>query len=228
MAEQPTKIADLYSKISQLADQEAKEMARIVGTIVPVLAWLNEPVVLRPASLGGEFLEFRSVTLETGAVLVMTDLQGRVSSKPLAEFRLDECLTILNEAFPELQRMTANKRRAGQVRPLLTLKVVLGGSHLIVDRRSYRLLIANSGGDCKGLRVSVKLPKGATRPSRPCDIGREKKAEVDLGVFHEVAGTGRLELQIECKDVDGRDLLGGESISIEGLDWQEALLRRKN
>jgi hypothetical protein len=225
---QPVKIADLFSKCSDLADQEEKGMGRIVSTILPVLAWLNEPVVLRPGSLGGPFLEFRSVTLETGAIVVMTDPGGRVASRQLSEFRTAECLAILNESFPELQRMTANKRRAGEVKPLLSLKLALGGSHLIVDMRSYRLSVSNSGGDCVGLRVSALLPGGRSKPTRPCDVGRGKKAEFDLGVLKEVAGLERLELQIDCRDVDGRELRAEEFLPLGGADWQEVQLRRKN
>lgn len=224
---QPTQLADLYSKASELAARQEREMARIVSSVVPVLAWLNEPVVLRPGSLGDSFQGLRSVTLETGAMVVMTDHQGKVTSQELASFKTEDCLAILNDAFPELQRMAANKRRAGLVKPQLSLKIVLGGSRLIVDRRSYRLVVSNSGGDCLGLRVSVHLPRGA-KPSRPCDVVRGKEAEVDLGVFEEVVGRERLELHLECKDLDGRELTAEESVPIEGSQRQEAILRRKN
>lgn len=228
MAAQPVKIADLFSKCSQLAVQEEREMDKIVGTILPMLAWLNEPVVLRPKSLGGVFQGLRSVTLETGAMVVMTDPEGGVSSEQLAKFPTQECLAILHESFPELQRMVANRRRAGQVKPLLSLKIVLGGSHLIVDKRSYRVLVSNAGGDCMGLKVSAQLPEGWTKSSRPCDVSRGKEAEVDLGVFKEVGKVERLELEVDCRDVDGRELRGEEWVHLGGADWQEAVLRRKN
>ncbi len=228
MAEQPVKIADLFSKASELAAQEEKEMDRIVGTMLPVLAWLNEPVVLRPKSLGAPFQEFRSVTLETGAIVVMTDLEGKVSSRQLSKFRTGECLAILHDSYPELQRMAANKKRAGQVKPVLSLKIVLGGSRFFVDRRSYRLVVSNMGGDCQGMHVSTQLPGGKAKASRPCDVGRGMKVEVELGVPKEVGGSELLELQIECKDVDGRELVGNESVRLDGASWQEATLRRKN
>lgn len=227
-AQQPAKIADLFCKCSELAAQEKKEMGRIVGTVIPMLAWLNEPVVLRPESLGGAFREFRSVTLETGATVTMTDLDGRVSSKELAMFRTEECLAILHDSFPELQRMVANKRRAGEVKPALSLKVVVGGAHFIVDLRSYRLAVANAGGDCIGMRVSTRLPGGRSKSSRPCDVSRGHEAEVDLGVYKEVGDLKRLELQIDCEDVDGCKLHGEESVPVDGASWQEAALRRKN
>jgi hypothetical protein len=227
-AEQQPKIAELYSKCSQLADRQEEETAKIVGTILPVLAWLNEPVVLRPASLGGAFAEFRSVTLETGAMVVMTDPEGRVSSNQLAEFKTEECLAVLNGAFPELQRMVANKRRAAQVRPLLSLKATLGGSHLIVDMRSYRLSVWNAGGDCVGLRVSVRLPGGRARASKPCDVPRGREAVFDLGVYKEVSGAGRLDLELACRDVDGRELTCEESVGTQGEERVEATLKRKN
>lgn len=228
MADQPTKVADLFSKVSQLAAQEEKEMAKIASTILPMLAWLNEPVVLRPESLGGAFSKFRSVTLETGAMVMMTDPEGKVSSKQLSKFRTEECLAILHDSFPELQRLIANKKRAAEVKPALSVKVIIGGPHFIVDMRSYRLLVSNSGGECKGMSVSTKLPEGVTKPSKPCDVVRGQEAEVDLGVFKEVGGLKRIELQINCKDVDGRELCGDESVRLEGAKWQEAALRRKN
>ena len=142
-------------------------------------------------------------------MVVMTDPEGKVSSNQLASFRTQECLAILNGSYPELQRMVANKRRAGEVRPALSLTVAFGGPHFIVDMRSYRLNVSNSGGDCKGLRVSSQLPGGWTKASHPCDISRGQKAEVDLGVSKEVGGSERLELRIDCEDVDGRELLRG-------------------
>ena len=228
MAEKQVKIADLFSKCSELAAQEEKEMGRIVSTMLPMLAWLNEPVVLLPGSLGDAFREFRSVTLETGAMVIMTDFEGRVSSKQLGKFPTQQCLAILHDSFPELQRLVANKRRAGEVKPALSLKVLLGGPRFIVDMRSYRLMVKNTGGDCIGIRVSTQLPEGWTESSRPCDVGRGQKAEVDLRVSKEVGDLERLELQIDCKDVDGRQLRADESVRLDGPSWQEATLRRKN
>lgn len=227
VARQPTKLGELFSKSSQLAAQKEKEMARIVGTMLPVLAWLNEPVVLRPKSLGGSFSECRSVSLETGAVVFMTDHAGRVTSRPLAQFRTEECLAIFQDAYPELQRMAENKRRAVQIRPLLSLKVVLGGSRRIVDRRSYRVVVSNSGGDCRALRFSTSV-SGKAKLTKPCDLGRGTRAEVDLGLYSEVDGTGTLELRVECEDVDGRELFAEEALPYEGQRWHEATLRRKN
>jgi hypothetical protein len=227
-AEQKVRIADLFSKCSELAAQGERERTRIVGTMIPMLAWLNEPVVLRPESLGDAFRGFKSVTLETGATVMMTDPAGRVSSRELAKFRTEECLAILHDSFPELQRLVANKRRGGEVKPALALKVILGGSHFIVDKRSYRLMVSNTGGDCIGIRVSTQLSGGRSKPSRPCDVKRWEKAEVDLGVSKEVGEAGSLELQIDCKDVDGRELIGNESVPVDGDSWQEAVLRRKN
>ena len=224
---QHDKIADLYSKCSQIAAKEAKELSRIVGAIVPVLAWLGASVALRPRSLGGTFAELKSVSLESGAVVVMTDAGGRVSSRRLSEFKTHECLTILNEAYPELQRIAADKRREGKVRPVLSLKAIVGGGHLIFDTRSYRLAIANSGGDCVALRVSAQLPSGASKSSRPCDVDRGMRAEVDLGVFKELAGQERLEVQLDCKDVDGRELWAEEKVSLRAA-WTDIKLERKS
>jgi len=228
MAKQPVEIVDLFSKVSQLAAQEEKEMGRIVSTMIPVLAWLNEPVVLRPESLGGSFREFRSITLETGATVVTTDLEGRASSKQLSRFGTEECLAILHDSVPELQRLVANKRRAAEAQPVLSLKVSLRGRRFIVDTRSYRLMVSNTGGDCMGILISAKLPGGRTKASSPRDVSRGHQVEVDLGVFKEVGDLKRLELQIDCKDVDGRELQGDESVRLEGGSWQRATLRRKD
>jgi hypothetical protein len=229
MADQPVKIADLFTKISKLAAQEEKGMGRMVGTMLPVLAWLEEPVVLKPGSLGDAFRGYRSVTLEAGAKVVMTDLEGKVSTKELASFRTEECLAIIHESFPELQRLVAEKRRAGNVKPQLSLKIELGGPHFVVDRRSYRLKVSNTGGDCLGLRVAIRLAGLETKPHpRLCDVNRGEEAEVDLGVFKEVGTAPQLELRIDCKDMDGRKLSGDEWVSLDGASWQEATLRSKD
>jgi hypothetical protein len=227
MAEKPVTIADLFSKCSELAAQEEKEMSRIMSTILPVLAWLNGPVVLRPGSLGDAFSGFASVSLQPGATVVTTDLKGKVLARPLAKFRTKECLVIIREAFPELQRLVADKRRAAQVKPALSVKAAVGGSRFILDMRSYRLLVSNSGGDCLDLRISMQLSGDRTKACRPCDVNRGERVEVDLGVFKEVSTLERVKLQIDCKDVDGRELRGDETIRLDKDGWQEAALSDK-
>jgi hypothetical protein len=227
MEEKSVKIADLFSKVTQLAAQQEKEIGRLVSTMLPVLSYVDEPIVLRPESLGESFREVRSASIHSGAVVVTTDFQGKVWSKPLAKYPTADCLAILKDCFPELQRLVADKKRAAQVKPSLSMKVFLGGQRFIVDMRSYRLLVSNSGGDCRGLRVSVKLPGGATKLCKERDLGRGMRTEVDLGVFKEVGELERLELKVECKDVDGRVLQGGEPVPLNGTGLQELVLSRK-
>ena len=215
-AEQPAKLSDLFSKCSELAAEEERQMAKFVGAVIPVLGFLGEPVSLRPESLGGSFLGFRSVTLGDGAMVTMTDPEGRVSSRRLSAFRTEECLAILEESFPELQRLVSEKRRAGEARPELSLRVALGGKRFIVDMRSYRVAVANAGGDCLGVRFSTRLSGGRTKSSRPCDVRRGQEVEVDLGVAMEVAEAGRLEIEVECRDADGRELSGRGSVGVDG------------
>jgi hypothetical protein len=228
IAEQPAKIADLFSKCSQLADQQEKEMGRIVGTMLPVLAYLNEPITLRPGSLGGSFAELRSVSLQAGAVVVTTDFQGRVASRQLAKLETADCLAVLKDAFPELQRLVADKKRAASVRPIFSMKLVLGGQRFIVDTRSYRLLVSNSGGDCRGLRISAELADGRNKDYRERDLSRGGRIDVDLGVFKELEGAESLRLRFECEDVDGREFCGAESLRLDGERLQEAALSRKS
>jgi len=225
---EPVKMADLFSKCSQLAAQEEKEMSRIVGTMLPVLAYVEQPIMLSPASLGGSFSELRSVSLQAGAVIVTTDLQGNVASKPLVKLETGDCLAILKNAFPEIQRMVADKERVAVVRPILSMKIFLGGQRLIVDRRSYRLLVSNSGGDCRDLSIWAELADGRNKPFRERDLSRGGRVEVDLGLRNEVDSAESLRLQFECKDVDGREFCGTESLRLAGDRLQQALLTRKS
>jgi hypothetical protein len=225
--EKSVKIADLFSKVTELAALQEKEMGRLVSTMLPVLAFVDEPIVLRPGSLGDSFREVRSASIHSGAVVVTTDFQGKVWSKPLARYPTAQCLAILKDCFPELERLVADKRRAAQILPSLSMKVFLGGQRFIVDMRSYRLLVSNSGGDCRGLIVTVKLPGGGSRVCKERDLGRGVRTEVDLGVFKEVGKLESLELKVQCKDVDGRDLQGGEQVPLVGTALQEIVLSRK-
>jgi hypothetical protein len=226
LVEQP-KIADLYEKCSQLAAKEEKEMGRVMGTVFTILEWINEPVALRPKSLGGAFSRFRSVSLRADATVVTTDFEGKVTSKPLKEFRLGESLAILREAYPELQSLVAGKRGGAQVKPLLSMKALMGGARLL-GGRSYRVLVANSGGDCVDLEVSVRLPGGQRKISRPFDLKRGQEVEVDLGVFKEGVGSGeRLEIGIDCKDTLGHELQGDQTVPFDEPSWQEAALSGK-
>src|SRR2546427_6906857 len=158
---QQDQIADLFSKCSQLAAQEEKEMGKIMSTMLPVLEYLGEPVVLRPESLGEGLSDLKSVILQTNAVVMTTDVDGKVSSKPLAEFRTEECLAILRDSFPELLRLASEKRQAAQVvGPALSLKIAPGGARLALGTRGYHLVVSNSGGPCTDIVISSLLPGG--------------------------------------------------------------------
>jgi len=227
IAEQPARIADLFSKCSQLAAQEEKDISRVVGTMLPVLEYLDEPVALRPGSLGGSFAELRSVSLQPGAFVVTTDSQGKVASRPLANLNTGDCLAILKDAFREIQRMVADKERAGAATPMLSMKLSLVGQRFIVDRRSYHLLVSNSGGDCRGLRISAELTDGRNKAYPERDLSRGGRIEVDLGLHKEVDGAHCLRLLFECKDVDGREFCGAESLRLDGDRLQDAPLSSK-
>lgn len=222
-AERPTELSDLFSKCSQLAAEEEVHMGKFVGALLPVLEFLGEPVALVPESLGGPFLGLKSVTLGKGATVTMTDAEGNVSAKKLTAFRTEECLAILEDSFPELQRLVSDKRRAAEARPALSLQVALGGRRFILDMRSYRVVVANSGGDCKGVRFSTRLPGGRRKSSRPCDVGRGHEVEVDLGAAKEAAEAGRLDVEVECRDADGRELFGTGSLGVDGSPQVVAL-----
>jgi hypothetical protein len=220
-------MADLYSKCSQLAAQSEKEIGRIVNTMLPVLAYLNEPVVLKTESLGEAFRDFSSVSLQPGAIVVTKDKRGKVLSRPLAKFSTEECLAILHDSFPELQRLVADKRRAVQLKPTLSLKISVGGSHFILDMRSYRLIVSNAGGDCKELSVTSRYPGGPSPPTHPQDVGRGEEVEVDLGIFKELIGQEVLDIEFECKDADGRPMRGEQSVRLDGAGWEEARVASK-
>ena len=228
MAEQPVKLGDLFSKCSQLAAQQEKEMGRIVGTMLPLLAYLNEPIELSPEALGGSFLGLKSASLQPGALVVITHLDGSVASKPFSSFTTADCVAVLRESFPELQRKVTEKKRASQVRPLLSMKVVLGGQRLVLDTRGYRLVVSNAGGDCMGLGVSFELPDGKTRPFKPRDLSRGGRMELDIAGFKELDGAERLKFAFGCKDVDGREFSGEESLAVDGPSFQETPLTRKS
>lgn len=213
-------IADLFSKVREIADQEQREVSRITRTMLPVLAWLKAPVVLRPEALGEGFAGFRSVSLQAGAVVVTTDSQGRASSKPISAYPPRDCLAILREAFPELQRMVVDRRRGKEVRPVLEVKSMLKGSRRIVDMRSYLLILTNSGGDCHALRVSFDVD-GETRVSKPSDLGHGERVELDLGLgaSKAVKELDRLGIHVDCTDVDGRALQADAEVRLDSQKW---------
>jgi hypothetical protein len=222
MAETAVKLGDLFTKVSELSKLEDNKLGKIVSTIVPVLSWLNTPIVLHPESLGETFRDIREASLLTGAVVLMTDERGRGYSRTLAKFSVEDCLAILQDCFPELQRLVADKKRAGHIKPALSVKMILGGSKLLIDMRSYRLVISNSGGDCTDVRVSGSFSGGKKKTLGPVAVDKGHQAEVDLGVFKEVHNLDHLDLVIECKDADGRALKAEEPVRLDWEEWQPA------
>jgi hypothetical protein len=226
--EQAVELADLFSQMSELATQEEKELGRVMSTVVSVLAYVNEPIALRPRLLGESFREIKEASLRPGAVVVTTDLDGNVASTPLARFATSDCVAILRDSVPELQRLMHEKKRAILTRPTLSMKVHLSGTRLILDTRGYRLVVSNSGGDCKGLEVSVELPDGETRQFRPRDLSRGGRIEFDIVGYKELSGADRIKLRFDCEDVDGREFRGEYSLLLGVASFQETPMVRKN
>jgi hypothetical protein len=225
IAQAPVNLADLFTKCSELSKLEDEEIDKIVGTIVPVLSWLNAPVALHPGSLGGTFLEVKEASLQSGAMVVMTDELGNSYSRALSKFSVEDCLAILQDCFPELQRLVADKRRAGQLKPELSVRMKLGGSRFILDMRSHRLIVSNSGSECRSLSVSGSYG-GRTKTLGPVDLVRGHQVELNLGVFKEIHLLSHIDFRFECKDADGLELRAAESISIDGEEWQKVALAK--
>jgi hypothetical protein len=226
IAQAPVNLADLFTKCSELSKLEDKEIDKIVGTIVPVLSWLNAPVALHPGSLGGTFREVKEASLQSGAMVVMTDELGKSYSRALAKFSVEDCLAILQDCFPELQRLVADKRRAGQFKPELSVRMKLGGSRFILDMRSHRLIVSNSGSECRSLSVSGSYAGGKTKTLGPVDLVRGRQAELNFGVFKKIHLLSHIDFRIECKDADGLELRAAESIRIDGEEWQKVALAK--
>lgn len=222
----PAKIAELFSKCKEIAAQEEREMAKIQGVILPLLAYVEEPILLHPAQLGPSFQGARSVALKAGARIVTTDVHGLTSTVPLAAFEANECLAILRDVLPELKRLVAEKERATRIKPAIAMKLVLAGQRRILDTRSYHIVILNSGGDCRSLTVGVGLGDGSVEPRKEHDLDRGMRMELDLGVFKEVEGLESLNLKVECKDVDGREFVGVGSLPVDGTWFEQALMKK--
>jgi len=223
---QPARIAELFTKCRELADREEREMAKVQGAVLPLLAYVEEPILLRPSDLGLSSDGLRSVTLQAGGKVVATDVHGLTASRPLADFKPSECLAILKAAFPEIKRLVEDKDRAARIKPVLSLKLSLTGQRKILDTRSYRLVVLNEGGDCKGLNVSVGLSDGSLEPRKERDLDKGMRMELDLGSFKEFEGMDRLSLKVECMDVDGREFVGVGSLPVDGT-WHEQSLMKK-
>lgn len=226
VAVKPAKIAELFSKVNQLAAQEEREMAKVQGAVLPLLSYVEEPIFLRPSDLGLSFEGLRSVTLQAGGRVVATDVHGLTASRPLVDFKPAECLAILKVAFPEIKRLVAEKDRAARVKPALSMKLTLTGQRKIIDTRSYHLVVLNQGGDCKGLNLSVGVPDGTLQPRKERDLDKGMRMELDLGFFKEAEGLDRLSLKVECMDVDGREFVGVGSLPVDGT-WHEQSLMKK-
>ena len=225
---QPEELADLFSKCAQLAAQEETEMGKIMSTILPILEYLGEAVALKPESLGDRFRDFKYVTLQSGAVVTTTDMEGNVSSKPLAEFPTEDCLAILRDSFPELLRLASEKRQATMVGPGISLRIAPGGAHLTQGVRSHYLVVSNLGGPLSDLVVSSLLPGGRTKIYRPGGVHRAGKLTIDLEVLKEESNVERVELQIDCTDAMGHQFRGREFVRLDGADVQVAGLRKRS
>jgi hypothetical protein len=156
----------------------------------------------------------------------MVDSEERISSRSLRKFDGEDFISILRDCLPGLQELVSGRNRAEQIKPAISVKLRLAGSQFLVDRRTYRLLLSNSGGECRNLRISTKAG-GRTKVNHPFDLNSVNPSEIDLGLSKKDIGLKQLELGITCRDLDGLEYWGTESIRADQADWKEVPLSLK-
>jgi hypothetical protein len=219
-------LVSVFSKCAELIHSEGVMVDKIVKVMKPLLSSINKPIRLHPQSLGETFRHIREASLAPGAVVVMVDSEERISSRSLRKFDGEDFISILRDCLPGLQELVSGRKRAEQIKPALAVKLRLAGSQFLIDRRTYRLLVSNSGGDCRNLRISTKAG-GRTKVNPPFDLNSVNPSEIDLGLSQKDVEPKQLELGITCKDLDGLEYWGTESIRAEQDDWKEVPLSLK-
>jgi len=98
-----------YVMLGELYEKQKSYGERLAETMRTLQFEVDQTIPIRPEAMGKPC---RAAYLVSEAVVVVFDMNGAMTSKPLSTFPPDTIISVIQECTPELQRLLSEKRRA--------------------------------------------------------------------------------------------------------------------
>ena len=210
-------LAGLQDEISQYLSSSRLEMEgrkKLVEALRPLLISVG-----RPLSLHAPLLRLQSgghVTLDSRCVLTTVDSSGMSLSKPLLDLDAGVFLSVVEEAARELIKISS-KGQTGlleQNQPKLKANVKLAGRGAGESQgKNNHLVLSNSGGDARKLRVAVTF-RDKTKTYTIVESKRGQETDIDLSYFGPLTRPDSIKLLVTCEMVGGVRYKGRSFVSL--------------
>ncbi|MBI4258323.1 MAG: hypothetical protein HY619_05145, partial [Thaumarchaeota archaeon] len=109
-AQDPTtgQLRETLSELAQISELEELEVGyapKLVNIVKFLLSDINQPIPLNQMSVIQYFRDVKDAYLMSDAVIIMTDSEGNMISRPLLQFSPENILSIVQESTPEIKRL---------------------------------------------------------------------------------------------------------------------------
>jgi len=223
LVEQVAGIGTEVGQLVHLEKLESKDREKLIERIRALKSWLGRDIRLYARSFVGASDPVSMAYLDRDCNLVMVDWHGNPTSQPLDRLRPELFMAVARDSTPLLVKAIEAKVEGTMRRRRPKLVARIHGvkeRSFIFGRRKYRLLVLNSGGDSRQIRVMVNS-KEESRRYGPFSLGRNGQREIDLGRVSGAEDSYSLGIEVNCKDGDSRRLRGQSKIDLKNSGWQE-------
>lgn len=107
-------LRDTLSELAQISELEELEVGyapKLVNIVKFLLSDINQSITLNQEVVMQHFHDVKDAYLMSDAVIVMTDADGNMLSKPLLQFSPENILSIVQNCTPDIRRLAEEKRK---------------------------------------------------------------------------------------------------------------------
>jgi hypothetical protein len=187
-------------------ERDTKE--QISRLVYQVQAALSKPLELDPRRLSKLFPNTDSAVLVDGEKLLVR--QGKKETAvSLLELEPDPYFAVVKEVGAAVVRLLKEDeaRRSEGIKPLLQVSTKLRGRELaLFDFRSYALLLSNTGGAARKVKISLSTDSGEWYG--PFDVDGMETKELEVRHVHRILKSKAFKIAIRCEDGEGRKYAG--------------------
>jgi len=210
-------------ELIDLAEVESKQRRELIEAISVIHAWLGQQIRLEVRRWGGLLKDVSAAYLGQEGTLVTLDWRGNATSHTLEQLDARIFSAVVQDAASRLlisvsAKVTeTNKWRKPEIKARIKSDE---GVFLGIGRHLYSLSLVNSGGSSRDLLVSLRTTQRAHEYG-PLKLRRDGEVALDLRRVTDLESTGRLPVEINCKDSGQRLFHGVVMLKIKSNGWQK-------
>ena len=210
-------------ELIDLAEVESKQRRELIQAIGVIHAWLGQQIRLEVRRWGGILKDVSAAYLGQEGTLVTLDWRGNATTRALEQLDPRIFSAVVQDAASRLLTSVSakvtetNKWRKPEIKARVKSDE---GGFLGIGRHLYSLSLVNYGGSSRDFLVSLRTTQ-RSHGYGPLKLRRDGEVALDLRRVTELESTGRLPVEIDCKDVGQRLFHGAVMLNIKSRGWQK-------